>query len=434
MAKRRTAEGTHARYLLAILMLATTLLLSGSVASCGSEQSGKGISAGQYPRDSGVLKEAGIQNCHGYTWWQLTGKPPRSKSMLDLTKELERRGYKGWVIPSMQPISLKRGDVVTIEGHGVSHSGFSLHDGTLSHLRSTTMQKIVRPHDNLPANMKVGGLEERPGVFVIANPYALSDYPRDFESWLVAQSSLPEVTRVEIDKKKKDLSIGFWHERDTLDEVKRLLYPDVSPTITVWKLPRTLEIDPKQSTMSKEGEKALVAWLHFDPEMDRVEASNHKDITVLWSEPGQPETIKNGVVKATDVTMGANVVKASVKIITPWCMMPEPSKSDSIGKDVEKWLKAEAVLTVTDDPPEPTEPPKETYIPLGCMDAVTREEKAECMFAFVLVEGKPIDEIGRITDTELRDWGYYWYVRKGGNNLLCDLIEDPEIKKWCLEP
>ncbi len=334
----------------------------------------------------------------------------------------------------MQPIGLKQGDVVTIEGHGVSHSGIVLHDGTLSHLRSTQMQKLVRETGGLPPGMRAGGLEARPGIFVIADPYALSDYPADFENWLIAQSSLPSTTREEIEEKRKELSIGFWHERDTLDDVKKLLYPDVSPTITVWKLPRALEIVPEQSTMSKEGERTFVAWLRFDPEMDRVEASNHKDITVLWSEPGQPETIKNGIVKGTDVAMGANVVRASVKIITPWCMTPESSKSTSVGMDAEKWLKAEALLTVTGESPEPTEPLQKSYVPPGCGDAATRGEKADCMFAFVVVEDTPIDVIGQITDTELRDWGYHWYVRMGGNHLLCDLIEDPEIRGSCLEP
>jgi hypothetical protein len=168
--------------------------------------------------------------------------------------------------------------------------------------------------------------------------------------------------------------------------------------------------------------------------MDRVEASNHRGISVLWSEPGQPATIKNGVVEGTDVVLGANVVKASVKIVMPWGMMPESTKSGSAGKDAEKWLKAEALLIATDDPPEPTEPPQEAYIPPGCVGAVTREEKAECMRVFVWVDDNGLEEIKKITDTELRDWGYYFYARQGGNNLICDLIEDPQIKKWCLEP
>lgn len=404
------------------IVLTCMLLLAG----CQATAPATSTSSGEYSRDSGISSVKGIQNCHSYTWWQLTGSSLNFVSHAQLKTELERRGYKGWVLTSVSNIPLKMGDVITIEGTGVDHSGFVLYDGYLSHFRSTQVHRIVKDTGNLPASMQVNGLETVPGRFVIADPSKLNSYPGDFIDWLLNQSTNKGITQQEIDEKVKNLSIGFWHDRDSLDNVKELLYPDENPTITIWKLPASLELEPVSQELGKDNSATIIAWLAFDPSMKKVNTADHKDIRVYWNDPGEPEVIKNGVVKGSSLKEGENIVKASVEIIQPWAFISDAAKSEMVGQDAIKWLHAQATVTVKEG-----QAVKEYYICPECTGATTRQEKADCMQVVVVVNGQGLDEINRITDTELRDWGYYWYARKYGRMNICDYIEDPEIKEWC---
>ena len=137
---------------------------------------------GAYERDPAVYSQKGIQNCHGYTWWQLTGSPQNSKSLTQVEQELARRGYRAFLYDAT--ITLKSGDVVTFVGTGVNHSGIVLHEGKVSHLRSTAIQDLIRTSGSLPS----GDLLPT-GRLIIVDPNDLYSYPQDYKQWLIDHSS-----------------------------------------------------------------------------------------------------------------------------------------------------------------------------------------------------------------------------------------------------
>ena len=367
MKKRTRIDVNQKRWHLIVAMLLIIFLLS--VSSCtkktsqssqNSTQPGQtSIQASQssapvsneFPGDPRINKTPGIQNCHGYTWWMLTGTPANSKSKAELVQELERRGYKSY--PYGANVTLKSGDVVIFE-KDIDHSGIVVADGTLSHYRITQIQDILRDTGNLPEGSKAGDLVAK-DLGIITDPAKLGSYPNEYEDWLISHSPSPDVTRNAIEKKKQERSFGFWHNTDDMNVVKSLLYPDKNPTITVWKLPAGIEVVPASDKMFQDEEKTFEAWFLFDlgSVKEKIRSSLHSNIKIYWNEPDENEVIHNGLVKGTDMKIGLNNVNVSAMIITPWGLISDTIKPEYAGKDVVKWLETKAQLTVLSNNEKP---------------------------------------------------------------------------------
>jgi hypothetical protein len=124
-----------------------TVVVLLSIIAIGCDSSARSIVGDHYNWDSNYFNQDGIENCHGYTWWKLTGELQRSKSIGDLKTELTRRGYRPFLYS--EGISLNQGDVLTFEGD-IGHSGIVIYDGKLSHFRKTEIQEIQIQTGNYP--------------------------------------------------------------------------------------------------------------------------------------------------------------------------------------------------------------------------------------------------------------------------------------------
>lgn len=341
------------RYILIVIALILLLALIPSCPSGKSSQTGQSDAQPSqsstqksevFPGDPSANPKPGIQNCHGYTWWMLTGVPVNAKSPIELSTELTRRGYRPYVYADN--ITIKSGDVLIFE-NGLDHSGVVIGDGTLSHYRITQVQGIFQDTGNLPEGTKAGDLmSSKTGI--ITDPERLGSYPNEYEDWLISHSPDREVTRQAIVRKKAERSFGFWHTGDTMEQVKTLLFPDKTPTITVWKLPSGIEVLPTSDKIFQDEERTFEAWFVFDMGgiKNKIATGSHPGVQVYWHKPGETEVVRNGLVKGSDMKIGMNDINLSARIITPWGLMNDTIKPEYAGKDVDKWLETKARLTV----------------------------------------------------------------------------------------
>ena len=315
-------------FILIVLLVPTVLSCkSGSNVSQSSPDS---KSSALYEADPAVAKKPGIQNCYSHVLWQLTGVPVNYKPYADVETEMKRRGYKSYPMTASTPI--RTGDVVTMMGHKVGHIGISLYDGTLCHFReSAVLTVIISDGDLLPSSR----------LLVIA-PEKLATYPQDYTSWLIAQGA----SEAAIQKKIRENSIGFWHQNDSIADVKKILYPDIDPALTIWKLPTKLEITQDKQVIKNSESVKCEAWLVYGPELDKVKAETQ--IKVFWGDP--PKQFTSGTISASELQPGQNQIKASVTIIKPWTLASDAIKPQYIGKDVLLNLEATTIVTVGDQP------------------------------------------------------------------------------------
>ena len=314
-----------------ILLVLIPFLLSCNTGSNVSKSSASSKSSGLYEADPAIAKP-GIQNCYGHVFWQLTGITGNFKTFAEVENEMKRRGYKEYTMAMSDPI--KAGDVVRMTGPKTDHIGISLYDGTLCHFRETGTQTVLQED---------GGLFPSSNLLIIS-PEKLVTYPQDYIDWLKKKGA----SEAAIQKKIKELSIGFWHQRDTMAEIKHLFYPDDNVTLdlTIWRLPSKLEITQDKQTIQSGETVKCEAWLVFGPGLEKVKADSYTE--VFWGDP--PQQFESGTISASELHDGENIIKASVTIISPWALASDAIKKEYIGKDVLLNLEAETTVTVGNTP------------------------------------------------------------------------------------